>query len=221
MTKDKTQVQGALTKDDTPDSAALALLVKRIEEQQRLNRLMETNMRAMQQALTEQNQELQEVLRQQQEDRVRSAQALAAALEKMQTILEQRPTDPITVAKMIEVQKREAQEQAAKKQALLREKLKKMPRGRVYNPNTYSVPITINGFQVILQPEWNENIPQIFIEGWEKHLAVTKQMQGEIQALQGLVDYGTMEDFRFGSKTVGGDATQQVWDADTGFAEVS
>jgi hypothetical protein len=168
--KSSTPLQGALLKaDDTQESLLLEALVARLEGYERTQRLMLEAMQSLSTATQEQISTLQhnvmtEIAREKQE----AARAADEARLKFEELLQQKPLDPATKQAMLQAAMKDAEKQLAQQAVAFKELLRDMPRGDIMSHEPEAVRFIINGEAVIIRPGLNTNIPEAFIEAWER-----------------------------------------------------
>src|SRR3990167_5206313 len=165
MPTPKIPLRGALTVDDSENSLALKMLVEQIQAYQQQTLLELQTMAAILGHQTEQVKALQTEVAAVKRD---AAEGLAETRTKMQKLMEQKPTDPRALQAMLKESQAQATKEMHKAETRFAEALKTMPRADLNNDTGETVRLIANGVSQILYPGINHNIPQAFIDHWEK-----------------------------------------------------
>lgn len=107
-----------------------------------------------------------------------NAEAINAVREQFQKIIESKPIDPSTWKELYKAAMTKADKQMAEAHAAFVENLKTMPTGTIVNDEGKVVRFLINGVSRIIKPGRNKNMPQAFVEEWQKRIALKKWALG-------------------------------------------
>jgi type I site-specific restriction endonuclease len=150
---------------ETQDSLALRMLVDQMTAHQQQVMLELQAMGAALQNQTAQVKSLQLEIAAVKHD---AAEALAETRIKMQKLMEKTPTDPATQQKMVKEAQIRAKQEMMEAEARFKVALETMPRGDLTNDTGDVVRLIANGVSQVIVPGVNHNVPQAFIEHWEK-----------------------------------------------------
>ena len=161
-----TPLKGALVVEGEGEaSLALKMLVDQMQAYQQQNLL---ELQAMSAAMYQQTEQVKVLQLEIAEIKREAAAALVETRLKLQKLMEQKPTDPATLQQMVKAAQEKAKREMHEAEIRFQEALKTMPRGTLINDTPERIRLIINGVDQFLKPGLNHNIPQAFIDHWEK-----------------------------------------------------
>jgi hypothetical protein len=213
------KILGALVRDgDNPDqNPVLQLLIAQQEQMAQTQRLLEANEAVLRDVKGEMAAIRQDIIT----EKKRADQALQAAIAQVYTTLEQQPKDPQTLAEMIKVTKQNATAKREKKRQRFLERINNGPKGEIYVHEEEPIILIINAVRCVLRPGKNVNIPQRFIQEYQRRQEMAiraKEFQRQLEVKDGLTieqqlnSYGHVERIRAQNRTM--DATLYTPKAD-------
>jgi multidrug efflux pump subunit AcrA (membrane-fusion protein) len=206
--QDSTPVKGQA---DTNEGLALDILAKRLQQMELNERLEATRAEELR---TEQNQAILQMRQEMLEQKEQTTQALGMIVDKLEKLMDQRQAGPETVAEWQAQASQQAAYQSKVKRQKFGEVLQAAPVGQIISYEQLPVVMQINGHKVQIDPGVNVNIPQPFIEQWEKYQHDKAEGQKFIRAMEHTHEYSEMDRLRqLGSY---GDKSFQSWDDTTG-----
>jgi hypothetical protein len=104
-------------------------------------------------------------------ERARNEGALQASMEKFMHTLEQKQLDPATRRAMIQEAKAQALRDAEEHDTRFLATLAEMPTDTLVSYEIAPVQFGINGHFITIEPGPNLNVPQCYIEAWERRTA--------------------------------------------------
>lgn len=166
-------LQGALREQgaENESSVLFKMVLDRLDAADRERRM---ELQTLQQTITdlrddfEQNR--QQLLADLAAEKTRNAEALQASMQQFMTLLEKKPLDPATRKAMIQEAKAQALREAEEHEARFLAALADMPTGTLISYEPETVHFGINGHFLAIEPGPNHDVPQCYLEAWERRV---------------------------------------------------
>jgi hypothetical protein len=175
-----TPIQGLLTEDDSEENPALKLLLARFEQMESTLRLELAEQRA---AVASTNEELGQVRKELAAEQARSREAQAIAIKQAEKLYEARPTDPKVREAIQSRALEDGKRHIATKRMQIKNLIETATTGEVLNLTDQVITLGIHGFLIYIYPGRNVNIPQPFVDEWEKRQVREQQAKRQNRVL--------------------------------------